>query len=727
MSKNLPNKVNNRPTNDDEIPWDLRPYDELPKVGVLDPSGKYPNPLTGEDYSIEYKEGPKKDRHWSKLPFNQPEAQREAFTALQKNQVILVKSGTGSGKSSQVPKFLSHLLGYRGRIAITIPTQVSTLSSAQYMASALDVKLGEEVGYKFRGQRMVDQNGKKTRIMFTTDGTILAQLLGTDPDLKELNALVIDEAHKRSSNIDMILLLVKELIKRRPNFKLLIVSATINVEIFERYFPSPTFKFAEISVTSKPPFPITEIWADKPLVVDSDQYIKVAIQRVMSILTTTTKGDILVFLPTVGDLMEGCRLLQQSNSEGLSFCVQASGDIFRSDSNRQKLVVEQKTNTDKRKVVMSTAVAEESITIKNIDFVVDSGLNLMSTYDFKRMANVLNKEFVTKSSVKQRIGRTGRLQPGTAYHLYTKKQFQTFPDYDVPEIKTINMAEIILRIVNMPLIGGSYKKAMVFLDNLIEPPTREAMVSGALQLKALNIFTKNDIADMGELNIVGKAMAELNMEPGVGKTLLMANQYFVRAQTTFIYAILDATKGRGLSDLYLRGDNQRERFDRLKKFVDKRGDYFTMLKIYNSYEKYRKGHSFEETKRWCKDNYLRFYPLSQVRQSYFRIVNKLTDVVAPDKKENIELKDALAREVKKEFKTDDAKVAQAIQDGEGAIRLAMLVKGDRYKTEFPPEKTTASLGRDTILPKGMKPKKKIVYNDLFISDGQPRYNTILFV
>jgi len=725
LGNNANNKADLPENSVQDVKWDMRPFEELEKVGVLDPYGKNLNPLNGKEYSVEYKMGPTKERHWSKLPFNDPKAQKKTFEAIQKHQIILVKSGTGSGKSSQVPKFLSHLLGYKGRIAITIPTQVSTFSSAQYMAQALDVNLGEHVGYKFRGKRELNKNEVKSRIVFTTDGTILAQLLGTDPDLKNLNALVIDEAHKRSSNIDMILLLVKVLLTRRPDFKLLIVSATINAELFRDYFPSPEFTFAEVEVTSKPPFPITDVWADRPLETDSDKYISAAVTRVMRILTDTAKGDILVFLPTTNDLMQACRMLEEKNSMGLSFCVQASGDIFRSDSEQKELVIEQQTETDKRKVVMSTAVAEESITIKNIDFVVDSGLNLMSSYDAKREANVLDKKFITKSSAKQRAGRTGRLQPGTAYHLYTKKQFNTFPDYDVPEIKTINMAETILRITNMPLVG-SYKKAMIFLDNLIEPPSREALMAGANQLKRLGVFTKKDPADMGELTVIGKAMAKLNMEPGVARTLLMSNQYFIRNKIVDIYSIMEATKGRGLGDLLAFARDRRDKYNKLKKWVSNKGDYFTMLRIYNEFEKYRKGHEWNQVKEWCRKHYLRWYPLSQVRRARMRLMRRLTDVVAPNRQENTELTEALKKEMNKEYKTDDARITHAILDGEGKIRRAKALKGNnKFRTELPPEKTVAMLSQDTMsTPKRVK---EVVYNDLFIADGSARLNTVLFV
>lgn len=716
----------NKPDTDILADWDMRPFKDIPKVGVLDPEGKNLNPLTGEEYSVEYKLASTKERHWSKLPFNDPAAQKKTFEAIQNNQIILVKSGTGSGKSSQVPKFLTHLLGYRGRIAITIPTQVSTFSSAKYMAEALDVKLGEEVGFKFRGKKEIDRNGKKSKIIFTTDGTILAQLLGSDQNLESLNALVIDEAHKRSTNIDMILLLVKVLMTKRPDFKLVIISATINVKLFQDYFPHPEFSFAEVMVTSTPPFPITEVWADKPLTTDTSDYIPAAIDRVMSILTNTVKGDILVFLPATSDLRKACSMLEEKNSMGLSFCVEAYGDIFRSNSDRTELVVEQQTDTDKRKVVMSTAVTEESITIKNIDFVVDSGLNFQSSYDPMKMATKLDKEFITKSSAKQRAGRTGRLKPGTAYHLYTKKQFEEFPDYDVPEIKTIDMAKTILDVTNMPLMG-SYKKTMIFLDNLIEPPSRETMLAGANQLKALGVFTKDDPKDMGELSVMGKAIAKMRLEPGMARSLLMANQYFVRNKAVDLYSILEITKGKGLGAIYAFAKDKKQQYNQLSKFLSKKGDYFTMLKIYEEFDKFKISHTWQETKNWCRKHGLNSYPLSQVRSARFRLMRTLTDVLSPNKVIDQELADVLANASTGDYKTDVARLTHAVAEGEGLIRTAELYKGDKYKTVFPPEKTVAMLGQETLLPRGTKMAKKAVYNSLFVGDGSARLNTVMFL
>lgn len=715
---------NSLPTNKaEDTTWDMTPYAKMQKIGVLDPEGKNINPLNNLPYSENYKLSFKEDRHWSKLPFNTPEAQKMAFTAIQNNNVILVKSGTGSGKSSQVPKFVSHLLGYKGRIAITIPTQLSTENSARYMAKDMDVVLGEEVGFKFRGKNMMDINNKKSKIVFTTDGTILSQLLGTDPNLSNLNALILDEAHKRSANIDMILLLVKVLLTRRKDFKLIIISATINIKLFEDYFPKPEFSFATIEVTSNPPFPITQVWADVPLKTEADDYIPKAINRVMNILTTTTRGDILVFLPTEADLGKGCMMLEEKNTQGLSFCVEISGEIFRVlDDDEKTAITNMRNNTTKRKVIFSTAAAEESITIKNILFVVDSGLNMMSSYNPLKEANILDKTFVTKSSVKQRAGRTGRLEPGTAYHLYTKKQFEEFPEYDIPEIKKINVASILLRLVNLEFVGD-YKKAMIFMDNLIEPPSREAMLSGANQLKTLGVFTKSDPKDMGELSVIGKAMANLNMEPGVARSLLLANAFFIRNKAVDMYALLEVTKGKGLSSLLMNTKDKKMKFEKLKKFSDSKGDYFTMLRIYYAYEKYKKSHSFEELKRWCNENLLRNYPLSQVRQTKFRILRVLMDTVMPNKQENKDLEEALKKEIPKEFKTDDAKLIHSIIEGEGKIRYAIVSNDNKYITEYPPEKTVASLSSETM----GKPKKKIIYNDLMISDGTARFNTVLFV
>lgn len=716
------------------IEWDMRPYEKLDRVGVLDPAGENFNPLSGQPYSPEYRANfLNNPRHWKNLPVNEPEAQKKSFEAIQNSQVILVKSGTGSGKSSQFPKFMSHLLGYKGKIAITIPTQVSATGAASYMAESFDVKLGEEVGYKFRGQNMSDKNGKKTRILFATDGAILAQMLGDDPDMLSLNAIVMDEVHKRSSNIDLLLLLIKNLIKRRPDFKLALVSATINTKLFMDYFPAPEFKFTALEISSKPLKPITQVWAERPLKTIGDEAIQRAIETVMKILTQTESGDILVFLTSNAEIAKGCKLLESQNKDNLSFCLTASGGIFRSGQDVKNKVIKQDETTDKRKVIMSTDVAEESITIENIDFVVDSGLSYQSSYDPKKMANILKKSFVTKSSVKQRMGRTGRIREGTVYHLYTEKQFNDFPEFDEPEIKKIDLSNEIISITNMPLVQN-YKKTIEFMNNLIEPPSHDAIASALRKLEALGCFSKGgdgknrfqNLKDLGDLTILGKAMAKFPVEPAVARSLLIANHYFVRVEATFMYAIMEVLGGK-IQDLYAPFGSPMDRKKALEPFLHKRGDYFTALNIYHAFESFKKNHTPEETRRWCDQHYVSMRALSDVKQAYFRLIRVIKEVVAPDNVVDKELEEAIKKTITTEYKTRERKLVHVIEEGEGLVRYAKKIKGDQYKTEFPPDKTVANLGRDTMIPSDGKLKDNIIYNSLLILEGRPMYGPVLFV
>lgn len=709
----------------EKVDWTYRPYEELDKVGVLDPKGESVNPFTGEPLSGEYRATLGTESHWSKLPINDIKEQKKLFELIQRNQIVLVSAGTGTGKSSQVPKMVSHLLGYKGKIAITIPTQIATKNSSERMAKELDVQIGEEVGYRYRGVNQSDRNGKKTHILFTTDGSILARLLGNDPTLHDLNALLVDEVHERSSNIDLILLLVKDLLPKRPDFKVFVISATVDIKLFKDYYPSPEFRFGVFEIPGKPTlYPVKNVWAPKPIPPKQDAFIAAAVDRVIRILTDTDKGDILVFLTGGGDLGKACSLLNQKNTENLSFCVEASGDLLRRDASRKELVVKQQTNTDKRKVVMSTDVTEASITIDNIYFVVDTGLRFQAGYDYKKMARTLKRGYITKASAKQRGGRTGRVGPGTVYHLYTEKQYNEFPAFDEPDIKTVDLSPILLQLLNKV---GSFKKTMEMMNHLIDPPTKEALASGLGQLRALGCFTKKDMNDLGDLTVIGRAMASIRIDPASARSILVANELYVRNIAVMLYAILEvADKGMGSLLLVPRtGADRAKRAEMLKPYLHKRGDYFTMLGIYDAYETYASTHEPAEVRKWCKEHFLRSYPLSKVKQAMFRLMGTVRDVVAPGGQEDQELKQEMANIVKKRWKTNEKNMAQAVEDGEGLIRSAKKARND-YQTIFPPEKSYASLDRDTLLPKGSKPKPELVYHELFIGDFGPKLNTIMF-
>jgi pre-mRNA-splicing factor ATP-dependent RNA helicase DHX15/PRP43 len=208
-------------------------------IGILDPDGTNPNPLTGEAYSEKYRELSAK---WREFPAYQKV--NEILKAIKDNNVILVTSGTGSGKTVLIPKFCLHALNYDAKIGITLPKKIITKSAAEFAAATLDVKLGDVVGYQYRGSDRKHRSSKN-KLLYATDGTIMARLL-SDPLLKDFDAVIIDEAHERSVRIDFLLYLLKDVIKNRPEFKLIIMSATINVDIFKKYYESMAFVHIDI-------------------------------------------------------------------------------------------------------------------------------------------------------------------------------------------------------------------------------------------------------------------------------------------------------------------------------------------------------------------------------------------------------------------------------------------------------------------------------------------------
>ncbi len=455
----------------------------------------------------------------------------------------------------------------------------------------MDVKLGEEIGYKFRGKNLTNQKGKKSKIFFTTDGSILAQMLGSDPDLTSINALIIDEVHKRSPNIDLLLLLIKSLVQRRSDFKLILVSATIDIELFRKYYPAPTFRFAAVDISSGPINPITEHWLTKPIPLKADSYVKEAVQHVNRILRETDKGDILVFLGSNADLTNACELLEDTNKEKKSFCVTASSAVLAASGEQKDIVAKHQKDNPKRKVIMSTNVAEESITIENVDFVIDTGVMFKNVYDPYKMVDVMDRKYVTKASVKQRIGRTGRVSKGTAYHLYTKEQFEEFADYELPEIKTMDLSAMFLQIMNLSFIQ-TYQKALSFLNDLIEPPDLPYLVSAIRQLEALGCFTKGisggtsfkpNLEDLGEITVTGKIMARLPFKPRVAKSLLMAHHYMVRVEAMFLYTILEACSGK-MDAVFFIKRRAKELPPDILPFLHPKGDYLTLLNVYHAYE-----------------------------------------------------------------------------------------------------------------------------------------------
>ena len=437
------NKLNNSIINRNTF---VNPKDLFREIGILDPQGLQLNPLTGEVYEDIYYNSSKNandnnptykflSNQWSNFPMYVKRI--ESIKAIYENQVVLIISGTGSGKTVLTPKFALHALNYQGRIAITNPKRIPSKENAIYAAKTLGVKLGKQVGLKYRGSDSAHYSANDAKLIYCTDGYIVAKL-ESDPMLLDFDCLIIDEAHERNVNIDLLLLLVKGLIKRRPEFKLIIMSATINEKTFINYFPQSEFKFAFIDAGSVSYKPIEEYFLDTPINRFDEngncigkEFIQAGVDRVVKILRETQEGDILVFFTGKGEAQDGMMLLHRELervNKNLDSKIYA--DILHAGTRKeaQDLLInnkEYKKNTKfTRKVIFATEVAESSITIKALDYVIDSGLANQNIYYGSKNMVSLEKKYIAKANHRQRKGRVGRKRPGFCYNLFTKKEYE---------------------------------------------------------------------------------------------------------------------------------------------------------------------------------------------------------------------------------------------------------------------------------------------------------------
>lgn len=365
----------------------LNPKDLFREIGILDPQGLQLNPLTGEVYEDIYYNSSKNandnnptykylSNKWSNYPMYSKRL--ETIKAIYENQVVLVISGTGSGKTVLTPKFALHVLNYQGRIAITNPKRIPSKENAIYAAKTLGVKLGKQVGLRYKGSDSAHYSANDAKLIYCTDGYIVAKL-EMDPMLSDLDCVIIDEAHERNVNIDLLLLLLKGLIKRRPDFKLIIMSATINEKVFINYFPQPEFKFGFIDAGMIPNKPIEEFFLDAPInkfdengnLINKD-FIQAGVDRVVKILRETQEGDILVFFTGKGEAQDGITLLHRELERvNKNLDSKIFADILHAGTQKetQDLLINNKKYKENtkftRKVIFATEVAESSITVKD--------------------------------------------------------------------------------------------------------------------------------------------------------------------------------------------------------------------------------------------------------------------------------------------------------------------------------------------------------------------------
>ena len=493
--------------------------------------------------------------------------------ALAKSQVIVVESPTGSGKTTQLPIIL-YQAGYAktGAIGVTQPRRIASLSVSEFIAAQMETRLGGIVGYKMRFE---DKTEPGTKIKIMTDG-ILLQEMKLDPWLSRYDCLIIDEAHERSLNIDFILGLIKRILEDRTEFKLIISSATINASVFSEYFGQcPVVKIDSQS------YPVTLIY--DPVInkspKDNSASAEALLNKIADIIErqvtedNDNPGDILVFLPGEKIIKDCMQMLVFSSFGSKLHVIPLYGRLGKEEQEK----VFYPAPEGKIKVIVSTNIAETSVTINGISMVIDSGLSKLNHYNPRTYTSSLIEAPISKASSNQRRGRAGRTREGTCYRLYTRKDFENRPLFTTEEIYRTDLSEVVLRMADLGIQSNDGFNGISSYEefDFISPPGREGLLAAIETLKLLDAL-ENDLT----LSNTGKLMTQFPLSPRHSRIITEAvNNYpDVLYETTIAAAFLSTQ-----SPYILPPGEETDARRAHHRFRDKDGDFVSYLKLYDAY------------------------------------------------------------------------------------------------------------------------------------------------
>ena len=498
----------------------------------------------------------------------------EIVQAIRAHPVVIVAGETGSGKTTQIPKMcLEAGLGIEGKIGCTQPRRVAALSISRRLAEELNVDWGQQVGCKIRFD---DRSSALTYIKFMTDGILLAEIQG-DPLLTEYNALIIDEAHERSLNIDFLLGYLKGLLARRPELKLVITSATINTEAFSKAFGN-----APVIEVSGRVYPVEVMY--RPLGAGEESpdmsYTDAAVAAVGAVLAEPGGGDVLVFLPGEKDIREVSDALKLAARR--EEIIPLYGRLGSGDQQRVFAPAQH------RKVVVATNIAETSLTIPGIKYVVDSGLARISRYNPRTRTRRLPIEPISRSSANQRKGRCGRVRHGVCIRLYSEEDFLARPEYTQPEIQRANLAEVILRM-------KAFRLGEIESFPFLNPPAPAAISGGYTLLQELGALDETR-----ELTQLGRDLARLPIDPTLGRMLLQSQKEHATRELLII------ASGLSVQDPRERPIDKKDAAAAAhKRFSHPESDFLTLLNIWNAvHEQWEKLATQSQRRKFCRENFL---------------------------------------------------------------------------------------------------------------------------
>lgn len=567
------------------------------------------------------------------LPIN--EKKNEIIDAIKKNNVVIISGETGSGKTTQIPKFcLEAGRGIRGMIGCTQPRRIAAITVARRIAFELNQELGQSVGYKIRFN---DKTPANANIKLMTDGILLAETQ-QDRFLNQYDTLIVDEAHERSLNIDFTLGILRNLLKQRKDLKLIITSATIDTEKF-----SKAFNNAPVIEVSGRMYPVETIY--QPIISPEDQndpgdrndpdktssedqsYVEAAAQAASKLISRSKTGDILIFMPTEQDIGETMELIRGK----IPGYVSVLPLFARLSAKEQTKVFSTEVS---RKIIVATNVAETSLTIPGIKYVVDTGLARIPSYSPRTRTTALPVSPISQSSANQRLGRCGRVENGVCIRLYDEDDFNARPFFTSPEILRSNLAEVILRMI---FLGLGDVATFPFID----PPAPKSIKDGFDTLKELGAIQKklekNSSPDKNsnngknsvkksdkrqyKLTRTGRIMAKIPVDPKLSRILIGARKNYCLKEAVVIVTAL------AIADVRQRPADKAQAADQKHAlFKDPSSDFITILNIWNAYKAAEKKlKSRSRMKKFCMDHFLSFKRLREWQDIHHQISRMLLE------------------------------------------------------------------------------------------------------
>ena len=571
------------------------------------------------------------------LPVSQRKAEIEKL--LSEHQVIVVAGETGSGKTTQLPKMCLELgLGNLGTIGHTQPRRIAARSVAARIAEELQTELGDLVGYKVRFNDQISDN---TQIKLMTDGILLAEIQ-TDRFLNQYSCLIIDEAHERSLNNDFILGYLKQLLPRRPDLKVIITSATIDVERFSKHFNN-----APIIEVSGRTYPVEVRY--RPVAEEDDQDQLQGILNAVDELQAEGRGDILIFMNGEREIRDTAEALQKQNLKHTEIL-----PLFARLSAQEQNKIFHPSGLNR--IVLATNVAETSLTVPGIKYVIDPGTARISRYSYRTKVQRLPIEPISQASANQRKGRCGRVSEGICIRLYSEEDFNNRPEFTDPEILRTNLASVILQMTALglddieafPFVDAPDKRhiqdGVKLLEELgaIQPKKYKSRDGARLPTRVQNLTDESSRQETRasestekkqgwELTPIGRQLAQLPVDPRLAKMLLSAVDF------GSVYEVMIIVSALSIQDPRERPTEKQQASDeKHRRFADKKSDFLAFLNLWNYVQEQQKALTKNQFRRQCQKDFLNYLRIREWQDIYQQIRLAVREMGLPINSEKAE-------------------------------------------------------------------------------------------